>query len=194
METSASHASCSAPISRVGTDEVGRWVWATGGRAGVISALELWDAESWQLLAARQVQVARDTGASVQLQLSLSLLAWTHLLAGELPAAAQLIEEDHVIAEATRNAPAPYTEMLLAAWRGQEAQASELIEATRQAATAIGLGRLVDFATYASSVLYQRPRSARRRAGRRVASFRARSLGVRTQSRARAGRGRVQDR
>ena len=138
----------------VGTDEVGRWLWATGGRAGVISALELWDAESWRLLAARQVQVARDTGAPVQLQLSLSLLAWTHLLAGELPAAAQLIEEDHVIAEATRNAPAPYTEMLLAAWRGQEAQASELIEATRQAATAIGLGRLVDFATYASSVLH----------------------------------------
>ena len=47
-------------------------------------ALELWDAESWHALAARQVQFARDTGALVQLQFALNLLAWTHLFAGEL--------------------------------------------------------------------------------------------------------------
>jgi hypothetical protein len=41
--------------------------------------------------------------------------------------------------------------MMLAAWRGQEAPASELIEATLQQATASGLG--VTSATYASSVL-----------------------------------------
>ena len=44
--------------------------------------------------------------------------------------------------------------MMFAAWRGQEAQASELIEATLREATARRLGRIVDFATYASSVLY----------------------------------------
>ena len=42
--------------------------------------------------------------------------------------------------------------MMLAAWRGQEGPASELIEATLQKATATGLG--VTSATYASSVLY----------------------------------------
>jgi hypothetical protein len=41
----------------------------------------------------------------------------------------------------------------LAAWRGQEPQASELIEATLRESTARGLGRTVDFATYASAVL-----------------------------------------
>ena len=136
-----------------GTDEVGRWFWIAGGRASAIVALELWDAESWQALAARQVQVARDTGALVHLQFALNFLARTHLLAGELATATRLIEEDRLIAEATGNPPLAYTAMELAAWRGQEAPASELIEATVREATARGQGRLVSFAAYASSVL-----------------------------------------
>ena len=106
-----------------GTDEAGRWLWLTGGRAGAITALELWDADSWQLLVARQVQFARETGALVHLQLALNLLAWTHVVVGELATAAQLFEEDRLIAEATGNPPVAYNEMMLAAWRGQEAPA-----------------------------------------------------------------------
>jgi DNA-binding CsgD family transcriptional regulator len=136
----------------VSTDEAGRWLRLTGGRAGAMVALELWDVESWHALAARQVQVARDTGALVHLQLALNLLAWTHLVAGELPAAAQQYEEDRLIAEATGNPPVAYHEMTLAAWRGQEARASELIEATLRDAAAGGLGDIS--AIYASSVLY----------------------------------------
>jgi DNA-binding CsgD family transcriptional regulator len=136
----------------VGTDEASRWLWLTGGRAGAITALELWDADSWHALVARQVQFARETGALVHLQLALNLLAWTHLVAGELAMAAQLFEEDRLIAEATGNPPVAYNEMMLAAWRGQETQASELIEATLRQATASGLG--VISATYASAVLY----------------------------------------
>jgi ATP/maltotriose-dependent transcriptional regulator MalT len=71
-----------------------------------------------------------------------------------LTAAAQLLEEDRVIAEATGNPPVAYNEMTLAAWRGKEAQASELIEATLQEARARGLGGFVNLATYASSVLH----------------------------------------
>ena len=44
-------------------------------RASAMVALELWDAESWHVLAARQAQVARDTGALVQLRLALNFLA-----------------------------------------------------------------------------------------------------------------------
>jgi DNA-binding CsgD family transcriptional regulator len=137
----------------VGTDEAGRWLWLTGGRAGAAVALELWDDESWHFLAARRVQVACDTGALVHLQRALNLLAWTHLVAGELTAAAQLLEEDRLIAEATGGPPIPYTEMLLAAWRGQEAPASDLIQAILREAAAGGLGRLFVSATYARSVL-----------------------------------------
>ena len=136
----------------VGTDEAGRWLGLTGGRGGAIVALELWDAESWHELAARQVQLARDTGALVHLQLALSLLARSHILAGELTAAAHLFEEGRLIAEATGNPPPAYIEMMLAAWRGQEAPASELIEATLHDPAAVGAGRIA--AIYASSVLY----------------------------------------
>jgi DNA-binding CsgD family transcriptional regulator len=137
-----------------GTDEVGRWSWLTGGRAGNLVAVELWDADSWHTLAARQVQFARETGALVHLQYALNLLAIPHLLAGELTAAGQMIEEDGLIADATGNPPVGYAQTVLAAWRGREAQASEMIEATLQRATASGLGGLVNLATYASSVLY----------------------------------------
>src|SRR4029077_15480094 len=134
--------------------EAGRWLWLTGGRAGAITALELWDVDSWQLLAARQVHSARETGALVHWQLALTLLAVLHLLAGELATAAQLIEEDRLIAEATGNPPVAYTAMMLAPWRGREAPATELIEATVQEATARGQGRLVSLADYASALPY----------------------------------------
>jgi DNA-binding CsgD family transcriptional regulator len=137
----------------VGTDEVGRWLWRAGGRGSVVIAVELWDAESAHALAVRQAQVARDTGALVHLQFALTALARTHLLAGELTMAGLMIEEDRLIAEATGNPWVAYTAMALAAWRGEEAQASELIEAGLHEATALGLGRLVDYATHARAVL-----------------------------------------
>ena len=138
-----------------GTDlEAGRWLWLAGSRASAIVALELWDAESWHALAARLAQFARDTGALVHLQFALSFQAIPHLLAGELASAARLIDEDHLIAEVTGNPPVAYTAMTLGAWRGQETPAAELIEATAREAAASGQGRLVDFAAYASAVLY----------------------------------------
>jgi DNA-binding CsgD family transcriptional regulator len=138
----------------VTNDDAGLWRWLAGGRAGALVALELWDADSWHALAAVQAQFARDTGALVHLQYALNFLAMAHLFAGELTTAARLIDEDRLIAEATGNPPVGYAAMALPAWQGQEAQASELIEATSRAATGRGLGRMVSFADYASSVLY----------------------------------------
>jgi DNA-binding CsgD family transcriptional regulator len=138
----------------VANDQIGRLVWLAVGRASAMIAPELWDAESWHALAARQAQVARDTGALVHLQFALNLLAWTHLVAGELTPAALLLEEDRLVAEATGNPPIAYPEMVLAAWRGQEQEASELIVATLREATARGLGTVANYAAYASSVLY----------------------------------------
>jgi len=138
----------------VGTGEAGGWLWLAGPGAGGMVALEVWNDASWHALAARQPQVARDTGALVHLQSALDFLARAHILAGELSTAARLIEEDRLIAEATGNPPVAYTAMTLAAWRGQEARASELIEATAAEATAHGLGRPLNFAAYASAVLY----------------------------------------
>jgi DNA-binding CsgD family transcriptional regulator len=138
----------------IGTDDADRWLWVVGARASGIIAMEVWDFGSWHALAARQTQVAREMGALVHLQFALTFLVVTHILRGELETARQLIEEDRLIAEATGNPPVAHTAMLLAAWRGQEAEASELIQTTVQEATAGGLGRLVNSGKYASSVLY----------------------------------------
>ncbi len=138
----------------VGTDDVDRLPSLAGSRPSATVALELWDAESLHLLADRQAQVARDTGALVQLRLALNSGAANRILAGDLGSAALILEEDHLIAEATGNVPIAYTDMLLAVWRGREAPASELVEAALREAAARGLGRFVNFATYASTVLY----------------------------------------
>ena len=68
----------------VSGEDLGRWLSLSSGRNSNIVALEMWDDEALHLLAARQVQVARDTGALVHLQFALSFLARSHMLAGEL--------------------------------------------------------------------------------------------------------------
>jgi DNA-binding CsgD family transcriptional regulator len=135
-------------------EDVGRWVWLVGVSSSALVALELWDSESLYALAARLAEFARDTGALVHLQFALDFRARTHIRAGELSAATHLIEEDRLIAEVTGNPRVAYSEMMLAAWLGQESAASELIEGAVQTATASGLGRLVDYANCARAVLY----------------------------------------
>jgi DNA-binding CsgD family transcriptional regulator len=135
------------------SDESRRWLWLVGARASGLIAMEVWEFQSWHTLALRQVEVARDMGALVHLQFALTFLVVTHLLRGELSTAARLIDEDRLIGDATGNPPVAHTAMMLAAWQGDESQATELIETTMLEATARGLGRLVNSADYASAVL-----------------------------------------
>jgi hypothetical protein len=138
----------------VSSGEAGYWLWLAGGRISQIIAMELWDFESWYALAVSQVQFSRERGALTHLTFALNYLARAHILAGELATAARLVEEDHLIAEATGNPPIAYTEMMLAAWRGQEQEASGLVEAISREAAARDVGRLASLAAYASSVLH----------------------------------------
>jgi DNA-binding CsgD family transcriptional regulator len=134
----------------VSNDDDDQWLSPSTGRNGNIVALEMWDDQAMHLLAARQVQIARDTGALVHLQFALSFLARSHMIAGELTAATLMIDEARSIAQATGNPPLVNAPMILAAWRGDEAQASELIDATSEEAAA----RRWTSNNYARSVLY----------------------------------------
>jgi DNA-binding CsgD family transcriptional regulator len=131
-------------------EDVGRRLSVSSSRDSNIVALEMWDDEALHRLAARQVQVARDAGALVHLQFALSFLARSHMLAGELTAATLMIDQARLIAEATGNRALVNAPMILAAWRGQEAPASALIEATSEEAAA----RRWTSNNYARSVLY----------------------------------------
>jgi DNA-binding CsgD family transcriptional regulator len=120
------------------------------GRNSNIVALEMWDDEALFLLAARQVQVARETGALGHLQFSLSFLARSHMLAGELTAATLIVDEARSLAEATGNPPLAAAPIVLAAWRGDESQAAALMEASSEDAATL---RWTSH-NYARSVLY----------------------------------------
>jgi DNA-binding CsgD family transcriptional regulator len=134
----------------IATEDVSRWLSVSSGRDSNMVALEMWDAEALHLLAARRAQLARDTGALGHLPFALSFLARSHMLAGELSAAALVLDEARLIAEATGNQAVVNAPMILAAWRGDEAQASELIEATsEEAATRRWVSN-----NYARAVLY----------------------------------------
>ena len=104
------------------SEGAGRWLSLSGLRDSMVVAEEMWDDEAMHLLAARQVQAARDAGALGHLQFALSFLARSHMLAGELTESGQLIDEARVIAEATGNRPLVNAPMILAAWRGQESR------------------------------------------------------------------------
>jgi DNA-binding CsgD family transcriptional regulator len=130
--------------------DVGQWLSLSNGRNTNIVALEMWDDEAVHLLAARHVQVARDTGALGHLQFALTFLARSHMLAGELTMAAMMVDEARLIGEATGNPALVNAPIVLEAWRGQETQAYELIQASSEEAAK----RRWTSNSYARSVLY----------------------------------------
>jgi DNA-binding CsgD family transcriptional regulator len=109
----------------VDAEERLRWSWLAGRAAAFI-----WDYEDWDVLTARQIQVARDAGALTVLPLTLSTRAGVHLVAGEVATAAALVEQAAAIADATDIQAAPYAAVMVAALRGHRTEAVELIRAT----------------------------------------------------------------
>jgi DNA-binding CsgD family transcriptional regulator/tetratricopeptide (TPR) repeat protein len=130
-----------------------RWLWLSCPVAPEPIAPDLWDDESWHDLAGRAATMAREAGALTVLPTALGNRAVVHLHAGELAEASALIEEAESIAESTGNTPLAYPSVLLAAWRGEEAPALEMIERSVGAATAAGEGRAIGLAEYATALL-----------------------------------------
>jgi DNA-binding CsgD family transcriptional regulator len=133
-------------------EDVDRMLWLGGNPFTGYLATELWDFDAGRKLAELQVQRARDAGALVQLQFAVNVLAVNELLAGQLTEAAALIEEDRMVADITGNPPVGYAGTLLAALRGSDG-APRLIAVARDEATALGEGRIVNFAGYATALL-----------------------------------------
>jgi DNA-binding CsgD family transcriptional regulator len=125
-----------------------RWVWMA-----CRVAPELWDFEAWRDLATRGTRLAREAGALTVLPTALTYRAAVHVHAGEFAAASALVEEAAAITAATGTVPLMYASLVLAAWRGQEAPALELIDASLQDAAARGEGRAIGLTEYATAVL-----------------------------------------
>jgi DNA-binding CsgD family transcriptional regulator len=117
------------------------------------AAMAVWDDETWHLLASRHVKLARDAGALSELPLAVRSRILLHAHAGELAEGAALIAEAQVVAGATGSQLAPYGATGVAAWRGREAEAAELIQANIDGVTSRGEGRGVT-SQYSAALLY----------------------------------------
>jgi tetratricopeptide (TPR) repeat protein len=114
---------------------------------------DVWDDESCYLLSARLVKLAREAGALAVLPVALRLGAGIQLLAGEFAAAASVAAEAEAVARATGSPVGPYGRLMLAAWRGQDAETRQLIAATTTQMTARGEGHWLIAAHWATAVL-----------------------------------------
>jgi DNA-binding CsgD family transcriptional regulator len=110
--------------------------------------------ERFRAEATRALTLAREAGHLSVLPIALTYRAGVHVHAGELDAASALVEEADAICEATGSAPLWYTSLVVAAWRGQESRALELIQLGFNDATVRGEGRAIASAHYATAVLY----------------------------------------
>ncbi len=127
-------------------------LWLSG-TAQSMAVHEVWEYAGWRELSTRSVRLAREAGALAALPGLLVYLAGVHVFAGEFAAAAALIEESDAITAATGNAPMRYAALFLAAWRGEETPARQLIEETISDARARGEGRVLGMAGYVTAVL-----------------------------------------
>jgi DNA-binding CsgD family transcriptional regulator len=126
-----------------------RWPW-TARRV----APDLFDDDTWLALGTRSVQIARDAGALAVLPVALNYLATLRIFEGDLDTGATLLDEAEAIADATGAAPIVFGRLQLTAFRGDEAQASALIEASEPAAIARGEGVVLTFAEHGRAVLH----------------------------------------
>jgi ATP/maltotriose-dependent transcriptional regulator MalT len=125
-----------------------RWGWLAQATASA-----LWDDDAWRAMLVRQLQLARDAGALERLPILLASLGTAVAWSGDFPAAAALVADVDAVCEATGSRAAPFTAMMLAALRGQHAEASRLIEATVAEATAGGQGIAVAYAHWTAAIL-----------------------------------------
>jgi DNA-binding CsgD family transcriptional regulator len=126
-----------------------RWLWLA-----CRIAADLWEHEIWDELSTSGVRGARETGALSVLPIVASYRAGVHVHAGEYAEASALLEEAYAVTQATHTAPLVQARQMLAAYRGNEGQALELIEAGRQDASARGQGMALSMIECANAVLF----------------------------------------
>ena len=132
----------------VSADEVLRWGFLASRAANLV-----WDHTRSLEIGSRTVHLARDAGVLEVLAAADNACGQAAAFGGDFATAALLIAEVDAVKEATGTRIGPYAAMALAALRGQEAAAADLIEGVITQATGGGQGTAVQYANWARSVL-----------------------------------------
>jgi DNA-binding CsgD family transcriptional regulator len=125
-----------------------RWLWLA-----CRAARALGDEVSWDELSERQVRLAREAGELSLLPIALAERFSLQLYLGDYVAAEALVVETEAVAEATGSRLAPQG-AILAALRGEEAEATALIDAGRREVVDRGEGLWLVSTEWASAVLF----------------------------------------
>jgi DNA-binding CsgD family transcriptional regulator len=133
----------------ISTEEELRWLWL----AGRVSQ-DLWDDETWEVLCAQHVRITRQAGALTVLPIALRSRIFVHAFWGQLDEGATLCAEALTVSEASGTRLAAYGGVALAAYRGGEAEASRLIEATVEDVASRGEGMGLGISHFAAALLY----------------------------------------
>ena len=128
------------------TEEELRWLWLVCRCAQAV-----WDYDSWDVLSARQLTLARDAGALIALPIAFNVRSGVHVFAGEFTDAASMVAQAEAVSEATGSSMAPYGALILGVFRGEEAQAARLIEAAAEDAEVRGEGVALTFVQWAAA-------------------------------------------
>ncbi|MBK3567235.1 LuxR family transcriptional regulator [Streptomyces sp. MBT62] len=114
-----------------------------------------WDFESWSVLSAGLVDLARGTGALTVLPSALLLRLSNRVFAGNLADADSLVVEATAIGEATGSRFfAHYGALVVEPWKGREPETRQAIEAITQDLLLRGEGKVVTATQWAAAVLY----------------------------------------
>ena len=135
-------------------DGIMRWLWLACPVAPEPIAPDLWDDDAWHGASLPVPSTSPVRSALGVLPVALSYRAGVHVYAGEFAEAAELLAEADRIAGAARGVRLSYSGLLLAAWRGDEAVATRLIDASAQVANARGEGRALGLVGYVTALLH----------------------------------------
>ena len=145
----------------VSVEEVLRWGWLA-----TAAAVVAWDYDTCLETATRDVGLARESGALEVLTVALNVMSQAVTLSGDFTPAA-CYRRGRGGQGRDRDRVAPYGALVLAAYRGREAEASQLIDATIREAGAGGQGTAVQYARWATAVVMNGPAATTRRSPRR---------------------------
>ena len=118
-----------------------------------VAATHIWDDESYAVITARHVELARAAGAMTQLPMVLSGLARMYLNTGDLAAAESLIHEAQTVTRVTGDRFAASSVMALFGFRGDQAALSALIKANTSDVMKRGEGVWLTVSEYAQALL-----------------------------------------
>ncbi len=121
-------------------DQVLRW-----GMTASLTAMALWDVDSWKVLGTRQIELARASGVLSPLVVTLKGHAVMLALCGEFEAVRGLVAEEAALAEVTGVRLPSFAGLLITGYRGRPQEAAALFAVTSGDSRASG--HWVDWAT-----------------------------------------------